>query len=48
MNLRNMHKFRMTRQQRSRILDLLTLYYQLHVPEFRNLRSLSVLREVLG
>ena len=47
MNLRNMHKFRLTRQQRTRILDVLTLYYQLHVPEFRNLRSLSVLREVL-
>lgn len=47
MNLRNMHKFRLTRIQRARILDILTLYYQLHVPEFRNLRSLSVLREVL-
>lgn len=47
MNLRNMHKFLLTRQQRTRILDVLTLYYQLHVPEFRNLRSLSVLREVL-
>ena len=48
MNLRNMHKFRLTRQQRTRILDVLTLYYQLHVPEFRNLRSLSVLRELLA
>lgn len=48
MNLRNMHKFRLTRQQRAHILDILTTYYQLHVPEFRNLRSLSVLREVLG
>ena len=48
MNLRNMHRFRLNRQQRNRILDVLTLYYQLHVPEFRNLRSLAVLREVLG
>ena len=48
MNLRNMHHFRLTRQQRNRILDVLTTYYQLHVPEFRNLRSLAVLREVLG
>jgi len=48
MNLRNMHSFRLNRQQRSRILDVLTLYYQLHVPEFRNLRSLAVLREVLA
>ena len=48
MNLRNMRHFRLTRQQRNRILDVLTTYYQLHVPEFRNLRSLAVLREVLG
>ena len=48
MNLRNMHKFRLNRHQRNRILDVLTLYYQLHVPEFRNLRSLAVLREILG
>jgi DNA repair protein RecO (recombination protein O) len=48
MNLRNMHRFRLNRQQRNRILDILTTYYQLHVPEFRNLRSLSVLREVLS
>ena len=47
-NVRNMHRFRLTRQQRNRMLDVLTLYYQLHVPEFRDLRSLAVLREVLG
>ena len=47
-NLHNMHRFRLTRQQRGRILDVLTLYYQLHVPEFRDLRSLAVLREVLA
>lgn len=46
-NVRNMHKFRFNRQQRNRILGLLTTYYQLHVPEFRDLRSLAVLREVL-
>ena len=48
MNLRNMHSFRLSRLQRGRILDVLTHYYQLHVPEFRDLRSLSVLREVLA
>ncbi|MBQ8454476.1 MAG: DNA repair protein RecO [Bacteroidaceae bacterium] len=47
MNVRNMHRFLLTRQQRNRMLDVLTLYYQLHVPEFRDLRSLEVLREVL-
>jgi DNA repair protein RecO (recombination protein O) len=48
MNIRNMHSFRLNRQQRNRILDVLTTYYQLHVPEFRNLRSLGVLREILA
>ena len=48
MNLRNMHSYRLNRQQRGRILDILTVYYKLHVPEFRDLRSLSVLREVLS
>ena len=48
MNVRNMHRFRLTRQQRNRILDVLTLYYGLHIPEFRELRSLAVLREMLA
>ena len=48
MNVRNMHSFRLNRQQRNRILDVLTAYYKLHVPEFRDLRSLAVLREVLA
>ena len=48
MNLRNMHCFRLTRLQRGRILEVLTLYYQLHVPEFRELKSMAVLREVLA
>ena len=48
MNLHNMHQFRLTREQRNRILDVLTLYFSLHVPEFRELRSLDVLRQVLA
>lgn len=47
-SLRNMHRFLLNRQQRNRILDVLTLYYRLHVPEFRDLRSLAVLREVMA
>lgn len=47
MNLRNMHCYKLNWLQRGRILDILTTYYKLHVPEFRDLRSLSVLREVL-
>ena len=46
-NVRNMHRFLLNRQQRNRILDVLTVYYQLHVPEFRDLRSLAVLREII-
>ena len=48
MNIRNMHSFRLNRSQRNRILDVLTSYYKLHVPEFRDLRSLAVLRELLA
>lgn len=48
MNLRNMHRFRLNRSQRGRILDVLTTYYRLHLPEFRDPRSLAVLREVLA
>jgi DNA repair protein RecO (recombination protein O) len=48
MNVRTMHRFLFSRQQRARILDVLTLYYRLHVPEFRDLRSLAVLREVMS
>ena len=48
MNIRNMHKFRLNRVLRNRMLDVLTVYYRLHVPEFREPRSLAVLREVLG
>ena len=48
MNIRNMHSFRLTRVQRGRILEVLTVYYQLHVPEFRELKSMAVLREVLA
>ena len=47
-SLNNLHKFRFNRQQRTRILDILTLYYKTHVPGFRDLRSLAVLREVLA
>lgn len=48
MTPRNMHSFRLNRLQRGRILEVLTTYYRLHVPEFRDLRSLDVLREVLA
>lgn len=46
MDYPTMHLFRLSRQERSRILELLLLYYRLHLPAFPELRSLSVLREL--
>ena len=36
------------RATRNQILDLLIQYYQLHIPEFGNLKSLDVLRELFS
>lgn len=46
MDYSNAHKFRFTRLQRHRILEILNTYYRLHVPQFPELKSVSVLREV--
>ena len=48
MDFNTMHLFRLNREQRRRILDVLTDYYRLHVPEFPELKSLEILREILG
>lgn len=48
MDFVSMHLFRFTRQQRGRILDVLTDYYRWHVPEFPELKSMQVLREVFS
>ena len=48
MNFPTMHLFRMNREQRNRILDVLTDYYRLHVPEFPELKSLEILRSIVG
>ncbi|MBQ7179978.1 MAG: DNA repair protein RecO [Bacteroidaceae bacterium] len=48
MDFHTMHLFRLNREQRRRILDVLTDYYRLHVPEFPELKSLEILREVVG
>lgn len=42
----NMHLLRLNRQQRARILEVLELYYKIHVPEFQESKSLSVLKEM--
>lgn len=46
MNFANMHLFRLSRVERHRILELLLLYYRLHLPSFPELKSLEVLQEM--
>lgn len=48
MNYTSMHLFRLTRAERNRILELLLLYYRLHLPDFPELRSLDVLHELFN
>ena len=36
----------MNREERNRCLDVIMTYYRLHVPNFPELRSLKVLREL--
>lgn len=42
----NMHLFRLSRNDRNRIVDNLLVYYRLHVYDFPSLKSLDVLREL--
>ncbi len=46
MDFPTMHLFRLNRMERNRILEILLLYYRLHVPGFPELRSVSVLKEL--
>ena len=48
MDFGTMHLFRFSREQRTRLLEGLNDYYRLHVPHFPELRSMSILREVLS
>lgn len=48
MNYETMHLFAITREQRNRCVEIIMHYYRLHVPDFPELRSLQVLREVLA
>ena len=48
MDFATMHLFRFTREQRTRLLEVLNDYYRLHVPHFPELRSMAILREVLS
>ena len=46
MDYSTMHLFRLSRQERLQILQTLLHYYELHLPAFPELRSLSVLKEL--
>lgn len=48
MSYATMHLFRFTREERNRCINIITKYYRLHVPDFPELKSLAVLREVFG
>ena len=46
MDFPTMHLYRLSRKDRNRIVDVLLYYYRLHIPQFPELRSLSVLQEL--
>jgi len=46
MNYQNMHRFKLSRDERNIIVDHLLKYYRLHLYDFPRLKSLDVLREL--
>lgn len=46
MNYHNMHLFRLSRDERNRLLDVALRYYEIHLPDFPQLKSVDVLREM--
>ena len=46
MDFPTMHLFRLSHDERNRILDVLLTYYRLHLPAFPELRSTGVLQEI--
>ena len=46
MDFATMHLFRLSRAERARMLEVIVRYYRLHLPDFPELRSLSVLHEL--
>jgi len=48
MDFGTMHLFHFSREQRTRLMQILNDYYRLHVPHFPELKSMAILREVLS
>jgi len=46
MDYPSMHLFRLSHAQRSRILELLLLFYRIQLPDFPELKSVAVLRDL--
>lgn len=46
MNYPTMHLYKMTRTERNRMTDVILRYYQIHIPDFPELKSLPVLKEL--
>ena len=46
MDFPTMHIFRLSHQERNRIVEVLLQYYRLHIPQFPELKSLAVLQEL--
>lgn len=42
----NMHIFRLSQTERNRIIDVMMQFYGFHIPGFRELKSLEILREI--
>ena len=48
MDYGSMHLFKMSHEERNRCLDVVLDFYRLHVPDFGELKSLQVLRDMFG
>lgn len=48
MDFSTMHLFRLSRHDRNRIVEVLLTYYRLHIPQFPELKSFQVLKELWG
>ena len=46
MSYTNMHVFKFSGAERSRLLEYINTYYRLHLPDFPELKSLAVLKEL--
>lgn len=42
----NLHLFRLSREERNRIVDFCLQFYKLHIPQFGDMKSLDVLKEL--